>query len=155
MDPRLQDWFAQRQGQKDEAARRRQEEILLQEGLFEKVYAPPGEAGPEYDCTDWDENGKDRRYKRVPISVTPEEFQRICDLSGRSKPQQSEKGFQASLLRCLAYIIYGCGGLATLICLFSIGIFSGAMALLILLTGAGSTLFCGTVILALSYLCRR
>lgn len=88
MHEKLQAYFAEKeaaQAQKQAAQKAKLEaerrELLIQEGLFEKIYMQPGDDPEEFDCIDNTEHGS-RRFKRVFFPVTEEEYARIEELSG-------------------------------------------------------------------------
>ena len=72
---------AQRQAEKKAQLEAERRELLIQEGLFEKIYMQPGDDPEEFDCIDNTEQGS-RRFKRVFFPITDEEYARIEELSG-------------------------------------------------------------------------
>ena len=88
MHEKLQAYFAEKEAelaQKQVAQKAQLEaerrELLIQEGLFEKIYMQPGDDPEEFDCIDNTEQGS-RRFKRVFFPITDEEYARIEELSG-------------------------------------------------------------------------
>ena len=71
----------QRQAEKKARLETERRELLIQEGLFEKIYMQPGDDPEEFDCIDNTEQGS-RRFKRVFFPITDEEYARIEELSG-------------------------------------------------------------------------
>lgn len=88
MHEKLQAYFAEKEAElaQKQAAQKAQleaerRELLIQEGLFEKIYMQPGDDPEEFDCIDNTEQGS-RRFKRVFFPITDEEYARIEELSG-------------------------------------------------------------------------
>ena len=88
MHEKLQAYFAEKEAElaQKQAAQKAQleaerRELLIQEGLFEKIYMQPGDNPEEFDCIDNTEQGS-RRFKRVFFPITDEEYARIEELSG-------------------------------------------------------------------------
>ena len=88
MHEKLQAYFAEKEAElaQKQAAQKAQleaerRELLIQEGLFEKIYMQPGDDPEEFDCIDNTEQGS-RRFKRVFFPITDEEYAHIEELSG-------------------------------------------------------------------------
>ena len=109
MDPKLQQYFAEKAAQERQQRQRQRDELLIREGLYHTVYAGPEDDPDQFEI---DVDHPDRpRYKRVPISVTEDEYQRICELARGGKPCDSVfwQVTTVQALRYIAYVIYGVG----------------------------------------------
>lgn len=75
--------FLEKERQEQSAAERKErEEALLRLGLWEKEYEPEeGDGFSQY--TETDENG--RRWRKVPVPVTEEEWAEIRRYAGRNR----------------------------------------------------------------------
>ncbi len=85
---RAENWIKVKEEQQKQKELQRKEAVLINAGLYEKVYRDELIIDKEYPYIDHlrDENGKDyaKAYKKVAIDVTDEEYKKIEELSGYS-----------------------------------------------------------------------
>ena len=83
---RAENWIKVKEEQQKQKELQRKEAVLINAGLYEKVYRDEFIVDKEYPYIDHlrDENGKDyaKAYKKVAIDVTDEEYKKIEELSG-------------------------------------------------------------------------
>lgn len=81
------------------------EKVLIDLGLYEKVYSPDDDYSVEYSWVEWDnELSKNRYYKKVVVQVSDEEYEEIKKYS--SKEVKKEKNVIATILTVVAWIMY-------------------------------------------------
>ncbi len=74
MHEKLELWMREKQSRLSDKEKQARDRLLIEQGLFEKVY---GDDPDEFFWFEVDEQGRERRYKEVPIPVTDEEYQQI------------------------------------------------------------------------------
>ncbi len=99
-------------------------DFLISLGLFEKEYSPINAYTYEYNIDEWDEKEQKRKYyKKVPVSVTDEEFEQIRSVVGKTSGNRAENKFDietkanpvATLLTVIAWIVFIGGFIAGLV----------------------------------------
>ena len=85
--------------------------ILIELGLYEKVYAPDNVENNEYNCYEYDHlNQMSRYFKKVPIEVTDEEYEQIKKYAMQTEKNESKhKNTIATILSVMAWIAYIAG----------------------------------------------
>lgn len=85
---RAENWIKAKEEQQKQKQLQKKETVLINAGLYEKVYRDEFIVDKEYPYIDHlrDKNGKDyaRAYKKAAIDVTDEEYKKIEELSGYS-----------------------------------------------------------------------
>ncbi len=81
------------------------ERILIELGLYEKVYSPDNSYNEEYYFSEWDSaNSINRYYKKVPVEITDEEYFELKKYSKKEEPPINNPIFTA--LTAIAWIIF-------------------------------------------------
>jgi len=81
------------------------EKVLIDLGLYEKVYSPDDDYSVEYSWVEWDsEKSKNRYYKKVSVQVSDEEYEEIKKYS--SNEVKKEKNAIVTILTVVAWIMY-------------------------------------------------
>lgn len=85
--------------------------ILIELGLYEKVYAPDNVENNEYNCYEYDYlNQMSRYFKKVPIEITDEEYEQIKKYTMQTEKNESKhKNTIATILSVMAWIVYVSG----------------------------------------------
>lgn len=77
MTEKIEDFFASREA----AENKKKEELLIKLGLYNKVYAPGNRSCDIDEYPYWDFNvTPNRRYKKVAIEITDEEYEKLKKL---------------------------------------------------------------------------
>lgn len=87
--------------------------LLLSKGLFEKVYSEDNTYDSEYCYSDW-KDGKSYYYKKVPIEITDNEYEKLKELCEPSEIKE-ENATLATILKVIAWLIFIGGFIAGLI----------------------------------------
>ncbi len=74
MNEKLKAWMREKESRLSAEEKRKRDALLIDQGLFDKVY---GDDPDEFFRYEIDEQGKERRYKEVPIQITDEEYAQI------------------------------------------------------------------------------
>lgn len=94
---------------------KKKNELLLNLGLYEKIYTKDTVSSAEFPYGDWDEEaGAYRYYKKVPVEVTDEEYAKILHYQ-REKPETGSTNGVAFVFRVMAWITFIVGFIAGLV----------------------------------------
>ncbi len=108
MEKKVKDYIESQLAKKKQIEEEEKRQLLIREGLYDKVYSPDNTKTSEYPEIDVDSNGKQRYYKKVLAEVTNEEYEIIKKLAKR-KQNYREESFTAVIFRILAIVILGIG----------------------------------------------
>lgn len=111
MNEILANYFAKKENEAKENQRINRNKILLEEGLYEKEYSDKGSDDyPFYD--------RGKYYRKVPIEVTDQEFERILEYrKDKGEDTIPDKNGVSTALTAIAVMIFISG--------FVVGIFDG------------------------------
>lgn len=108
MNEKLEKFLAKKKEAELEKVNKEKNDMLLEMGLYDKVYSPDNAYNNEYDMYEWDnENNMQKYYKIVPIEITDEEYQEIKKY--QTKEQLNKKNTIASALVAIAWSVLICG----------------------------------------------
>ena len=88
---------------------------LLKLGFYEKEYADNEGYDAKYPEFEYDQNGMIRYYKKVPIKVSDEEYEKILKYSKVLPEDNNSKNTIAKIFKVMAWIIFGCGFIAGIV----------------------------------------
>lgn len=81
------------------------EKILIELGLYEKVYSPDNSYNEEYYFSEWDSaNSISKYYKKVPVEITNEEYLEVKKYSKKEEATVNNPVYIA--LTAIAWIIF-------------------------------------------------
>lgn len=101
----LKNYVAKKEAEKRELYEKKKNDLLISQGLYEKVYSDKSRYSKEFSNQEFDsDTNKYRYYKMVPIEISEEEYQQIKELSNTTNPV--EKNIVASILTGSAWIIF-------------------------------------------------
>lgn len=85
------------------------QKILIDLGLYEKVYSPDNKPSKEFSLYEWDSvNQVNKYYKKVPIEITDEEYQEIKKYvkEEEKKEEKVSNNPVATTLIFIAWVIF-------------------------------------------------
>ena len=95
----------------------KKQKILIDLGLYEKVYSPDNKPSEEFSIYEWDSvNQVNKYYKKVPIEITDEEYQEIKKYAKEEEKEEKEVSDNpvATALTFIAWVIFLVGFIAGL-----------------------------------------
>jgi len=119
MHPKIEAYIAEKEAARKAARDAEKQRFLEAENLVEFIPSP-SQNNYTAEFPDWGtdpETGDSCRGKNIPIEITDEEYELLRSASGTISASNQNK--VASLLRGIAYAIYGLSGLAAFIMLVS------------------------------------
>jgi len=111
MNEILNNYFKKKEKEQKARLQMQRNDLLLSEGLYQKVYSEKDvyEYDPEYPNSELDpQTQKVKYYKKVPIEITDEEYERVIELS-EPKNNKEQKNSVASVLTVIAWIVFIAG----------------------------------------------
>ncbi len=91
MHPQVENFLKSQHAQQQKKINKEKNEILIDLGLYEKVFAPNEDcSGFEYPFSEWDETTNTRKmYKKQPLPVTDQEYAEILKYAKSIETQKS------------------------------------------------------------------
>lgn len=112
MNERLKDFLDTKKDAEKKVYEARKNKVLLELGLFEKIYSEEEKYSKEFPESEYDnENSKTRWYKKEPISISDEEYELVKKYSTSSESHNSKVSTCLMLIAILVYLagfILGC-----------------------------------------------
>lgn len=106
----LKNYFEEKEKERIESVNKEKYELLISQGLCERVYSDKEEYDPEFPYSEYSSANSLRYYKNAPIDVTDEEYSKLLEIC---KPKKEEKNNAvASALTAIGWIIFICGFIA-------------------------------------------
>ena len=103
MNERVQKYIAEKKQEK-------KRELLLNEGLYERVVLGEEEQIDGNDPTieeEWDYSAQTYVcYKKVPVEITDEEYEQLKAVCGQPEKADKKNNVVATVLTCIAWLIY-------------------------------------------------
>lgn len=126
MDPLVQEYLRRKIAERDAKKSEDRKEVLIEEGLYRKQFAPKGLYSEEYPDQIYDEQEQAYKYyKKIPVVVTDEEYAAIMKLRGISdEPEENSDEPKKNAIS----VIFKVMGIITFIGGFITGIYFGDAA---------------------------
>ncbi len=104
MNDKVREFLTEKKVAEQKRYEKEKQKVLIELGLFEKVYSPDNSRNDEFSIGEWDATiSKTRYYKIVPIGITDEEYAEVKKYSKR--PNTYEKPLISTALAVIAWII--------------------------------------------------
>jgi len=112
-------YIEKKKAEKKERVQKEKAKKLIELGIYEKEFpADPNNFDYfEYDCYFYDEQtGSNKRYKRIPIEVSDEEYNEILKYSEETTTTSNSSNVIATIIRIFAWIIFIGGFILGCVC---------------------------------------
>ena len=110
----LKNYISKKEVQKKETYEKEKRNLLISQGLYEKIYSDEPGYSQEFPNQEWDPATNDHKYyKMVPIEITEEEYEIIKEYSNTTSPVK--RNAAAIILFSIAGAIFGLGFFAGII----------------------------------------
>lgn len=112
MNENVQAFLDKKREAEEKKNKKEKQRVLLELGLFEKVYSEDSKRSKEFPLSEWDREAQcEKFYKNVPYEVTDEEYEQLVKYAEQEEPAACSNTIEM-ILFSLAWIIYIGGFLA-------------------------------------------